>query len=126
MTLPLAYALGPRWVQGGGGGVSYQRGIPVANSLFCHSFAYREAPGLQGRNPLGPPKEARHGRAVVSYGVAVSYECGTPVFYHGVAYREVSQLQGYFAHNKLRPPSRIAPGPQAQSYCRVLRGGCFL
>ena len=38
--------------------------------------------------------------------------CGTP-------------LQGYLAHNK-KTPSGITRGPEAQGYCRVVRGGGFL
>ena len=104
--------------------VPIKKMVPQVTSLllflFCHGVAYREASGLQGYlahketpTPLGPPKEARHGLAEVSYGVSVSYERGTPVFYHWFAYREDSPLQGYLAHNKLRPPPRIAPRPQA-------------
>ena len=35
-------------------------------------------------------------------------------------------MQGYLAHKKQPPPPRTPLGPQAWSYCRVLRGGVFI
>ena len=43
-----------------------------------------------------------------------------------INFLEVKTLQGYLAHKKTPLPPRTAVGPQAEGYCRVLGGRCFL
>jgi hypothetical protein len=48
-------------------------------------------------------------------------------FYQGFVIPTCSRtLQGFLAQTKEPPPLRTTTGPLVQSYCRVLRGGCFL
>ena len=84
-----------------GGGQFLMSEVPLyadhvlSSSVSVRLTDYRGTSPIRKRTPLGPPYVPRHSPSVGSWGVAVSYERGTPVFSscHSGFVAQIRQLQ---------------------------------